>query len=365
MANKRKKAAAADTDLEPPSTAPNSHSLRLPTGNMQYTVMPGAFHLPEVGVENVEMEIQPDEIPLDKDSDITDCEPPSPPALNSHDVHMTDPAVISLAPELPSLQPSSIPVVSDSTVVSASSEPSSPPLEPRDSLAEESPFWFWQLILITTAWLHLHYHTPHRACTLLLKVLRNIFLCLGLFGTEENVPVTLATTFKKLGLNEDFEIRAICPQCRRAYPEDSPADLMCEHCHIPLFNAAPPPTSSTIPLLASTRPKSKGKSRPVLQAPYLLPSTQIVEFLNREGNEVACESYLKRTHIPGKMQDIQDGNICQSLKAPDGRKFFDTAPDRPDPDELRIGLCFGEDGQVVLRGILLLLTQPQLLIHSK
>jgi hypothetical protein len=199
--------------------------------------------------------------------------------------------------------------------------------------------------------MHLHFHTPHRACDLLLKVLRNIFLCLALVKTEDKVPVTLTTTFKHLGLNEDFEILAICPQCRRSYPEESPADLMCSQCHIPLFNTPPPPISAGISLLASTRPKDPSKPRPVLQAPYLSLSTQIVEFLNREGNEVACESYLHRKPIPGKMQDIQDGEICQSLKGPDGRKFFETGPDRPDPDELRIGLCFGEDGQVTALSI--------------
>ncbi|KAJ7753257.1 hypothetical protein B0H16DRAFT_1835472 [Mycena metata] len=191
------------------------------------------------------------------------------------------------------------------------------------NLAEESPFWFWQLILLAIAWCHLHFHAPHHCCDLLLKVLRNIFICLGTIKSEDKVPVTLTTTFKRLGINEDPEIRAICPRCRRAYPENAPDDLMC----------------SEVPDISPPKP------RPVLQSPHLLPSTQIVELLNRDGNEIACESYLTRKPIPGKMSDIMDGKICQSLKGPDGRKFFDIAPDRPDPDELRIGLCFGEDGQ--------------------
>lgn len=265
--------------------------------------------------------------------------PPAPPeeSVRDSDVNMID---ASVAP------PAHANAASASTPLSSAPPQSisETPLEPRRSLAEESPFWFWQLILITTAWLHLHYHTPHLACGLLLKVLRNIFLCLGLVKTEDKIPITLTTTFKRLGLNEHFEIRAICPQCRRAYPEDSPADLLCTHCHVPLFNTPPAPTSVPVSLLASTRTKTPPKARPVLQSPYLLPSTQLVEFLNREGNELDCESYLTRTRVPGKMQDIQDGDICQSLKGPDGRKFFETGPDRPDPEELRIGLCFGEDG---------------------
>ncbi|KAK6984603.1 hypothetical protein R3P38DRAFT_2575750 [Favolaschia claudopus] len=217
-------------------------------------------------------------------------------------------------------------------------------LQPRDSQAEESPYWFWQIILVLTAWLHLHFHLPHRGCALLLKVLRSIFVTLRHVPSDNNIPITLTTTFKKLGLNEEFEIRAICNKCRRAYPENSPADLVCSHCNIPLFKAPSPPTNAGASLLDSTRPRPESKPRPALQGPYLPLSTQLVEFLSREGNEVACESYLKRKRVPGKMSDIQDGEICQSLKAPDGRKFFDTAADRPDPDELRIGLCFGEDG---------------------
>ncbi|KAJ7747444.1 hypothetical protein DFH07DRAFT_747766 [Mycena maculata] len=219
-----------------------------------------------------------------------------------------------------------------------------PPLAPRNSFAQDSPYWFWQIILFMTAWLHLHFHSSHRACDLILKVLSKIFITLGLIKVEDKVPVTLKTTFKRLGLNEDFEIRAVCPQCRRTFPEDSPGDLMCPQCQIPLFNTPPPPSSTVLSLLASSRPKAAPKPVPVLQSPHLLLSMQIIEFLNRDGNEIACESYLTRKAVPGKMQDIQDGQICQTLKGPDGRKFFDTAPDRPDLEELRIGLCFGEDG---------------------
>lgn len=298
-----------------------------------------------VASEDVDME------PESLDNTETRPRPPTP----FHDVDMvdnftSDPVSSSANQPIrapvpsPSTSPSSSSTQSAASVTIPSPESQLKPLEPRNTFAEESPYWFWQRILMTTAWLHLHFHTPHRACDLLLKILRSIFICLALVKAEDKVPVTIKTTVKRLGLNEDFEIRAICPQCRRAYPEASPADLMCTHCHIPLFNTPPAPTSTVISLLSSSRPKPPPKPRPVLQSPYLSLSTQIIEFLNRDGNEAACESYLTRTPIPGKMQDIQDGDICQSLKGPDGRKFFETGPDRPDLEELRIGLCFGEDG---------------------
>ncbi|KAJ7712854.1 hypothetical protein B0H16DRAFT_1811810 [Mycena metata] len=306
--------------------------------------------LPQSTAPGSDVEMGPGEHLIDHDMEMP-SRSPTPPLDISRQVDSEMPDVNQdvspsvLAPSHPSAQ--SLPDASSSPAAPVpTSDPNQLPnlLRPRANLAEESPFWFWQLILLAIAWCHLHFHAPHRCCDLLLKVLRNIFICLGTIKSEDKVPVTLTTTFKRLGINEDFEIRAIRPRCRRAYPENAPGDLMCSECQIPLFNTAPPSTSAPVSLLASSRPKSPPKPRPVLQSPHLLPSTQIVELLNRDGNEIACESYLTRKPIPGKMSDIMDGEICQSLKGPDGRKFFDIAPDRPDPDELRIGLCFGEDG---------------------
>ncbi|KAJ6455920.1 hypothetical protein C8R47DRAFT_1203769 [Mycena vitilis] len=282
------------------------------------------------------------DVPGDFDPVPSDVEMERPPSVSIHDVDMPD---VSGTNGINSAAiHSQPPSVSAPPVAEPLAEVPPPVLQPRDTLAEHSPFWFWQLILLTTAWMHLHFHAPHKCCELLLKVLRNIFITLSLVTPRDDVPITLTTAFKRLGLNEDFEIRAVCPRCRRAYPQDSPADLMCSHCGVPLFNAPPSASSVPISLLASGRPKTPSKPKPVLQAPHFLPSTQIVEFLNRDGNEVACESYLTRKRVPGKLQDIQDGEVCQSLKGPDGCKFFETGADRPDPEELRIGLCFGEDG---------------------
>ena len=48
----------------------------------------------------------------------------------------------------------------------------------------------------------------------------------------------------------------------------------------------------------------------------------------------------------GVLEDIMDGAIWKSLKAPDGSLFFDTSPNRAQPHELRIGLTLGFDGYV-------------------
>ncbi|KAF7290474.1 alcohol dehydrogenase [Mycena kentingensis (nom. inval.)] len=245
-------------------------------------------------------------------------------------------------PMLPELPPDPTPLMpqSDTNDTSDSMDTGDAPdlRRPRANGAEPSRFWFWQNVLLFIAWLHIHDHLSHRACNLLLKGLAFIFLTAKLLRPQDKVPVSLRTVFKKLGLEEDIKVRAMCPKCRRTYPAASPADLVCAKCAIPLFHAPPASPSSTAPTTASPNPK------PILQALHVSFSSLIIDFLNRDENESACEAYLTRQSIPGKLADIQDGEICRTLKGPDGRPFFNTADDRPDPDELRIGVCMGEDG---------------------
>ncbi|KAF7293363.1 alcohol dehydrogenase [Mycena kentingensis (nom. inval.)] len=211
-------------------------------------------------------------------------------------------------------------------------------LLPHQSTAQPSRFWFWESVLLLGAWLHCSWHLPHRACNLMFKVLRTIFIVASLLSCKDDVPVDLRTAFRRLGLDGGIEIRAMCPRCRRTFPADSPANLLCSHCKLPLFHEPERVPDSARPRPGSSHPK------PILQAPHLPLSHQLVEFLNRDDNETACEAYLTRVSVPGKLSDIQDGEIARSLKAPDGRPFFDTAVDRPNPTELRMGLGFGEDG---------------------
>ena len=48
----------------------------------------------------------------------------------------------------------------------------------------------------------------------------------------------------------------------------------------------------------------------------------------------------------GVLEDIMDGAVWKSLKAPDGSLFTDNNPDRVHPHELRIGLTMGFNGYV-------------------
>jgi len=211
------------------------------------------------------------------------------------------------------------------------------PSPPGEVLQESASHWFWRILLVLTAWLHLHYHLPHRACILLLKVLRVIFIGLSQLKPEDEAPVTLTTTFRRLNLDDEFQISPSCPKCHRIYATDSPASLKCSHCDIPLFKfwAGEGSTSS-----------KKAAPKPVIQCPQRSITSQLPRILNSPGMEEACEAWCTETTRPGFKTTIMDGKIWKTIAGCDGKPFFDNRPDRDHSDELRIGITIGFDGYI-------------------
>src|SRR3984957_1750976 len=182
--------------------------------------------------------------------------------------------------------------------------------------------WFWRITLLLATYLHLHYHLPHRGCILLLKIFRLIFVSLHMLEVDEKVPITLTTTFSCLGLQDNFEIHAMCPGCRCVYAHEL-APLYCV-CGRSLFEDTSSP---------NRKPKS---AKPSLQFPQRLLSASLPAFFNRLGIEDAIDEWRNYTSEPGKLKTVMDGNIWKTIKGHDGKLFFDNSPDRADPDELRI-----------------------------
>jgi len=245
----------------------------------------------------------------------------------------TDRPISSEAP--PAVHPQPIRRDSSSTPVEPILEPPTPPTE---VFQDSCGIWFWRIILVLAAWLHLHYHVPHRACILMLKVLRVIFVCLGQINHDNQVPVTLTTTFRRLSFNDEFKIYPTCPQCHHIYPVDSPVSLQCENCSIPLFKfwQGTGDDDTSIP--------SGMRNRPVLQCPLQPISEQLPRILNRYNVEILCDEWRSRQTKPGCKTHIMDGEIWKTLKGHDGKPFFDNAVDRANPDELWIGITLGFDG---------------------
>ena len=199
------------------------------------------------------------------------------------------------------------------------------PDTPRDA----SKIWrsldtmfFWRSILALVAWLHLVYHLPHKACNLVLRVLKSIFILLDVVPPGWTPIISLQTVFRRLDLKDKFSIMAMCKACRRLYSQDSPATLKCSGCENFIFEGL----------------------NPKLKYPFCPISQQLAELIMQPGLEDHLESWRSSDYTAGEYRNISDGRIWNSLKGEDGRPFFDRSPDRPDRDELRIALTLGFDG---------------------
>ncbi|KAH9918997.1 hypothetical protein B0H21DRAFT_658912, partial [Amylocystis lapponica] len=212
--------------------------------------------------------------------------------------------------------------------------------------------WYWRVLMLLCTWLHLHYHTPYRACALILQVMRLIFVTLGLLTCDSDAPVTLHTAIQRLQLRDNFQIKAMCVACSRMYDNNPEANPLCTTCKTPLFkstlvgeqleaaqNAVPP---SDNPTKVPSRANAK-TAVPQLQTPYSVLSTQLPDYVSRL--ETSLDAWRHKDPTPpGQLRSIQDGNLWKTLPGPDGQLFFDNRPDREDPSELRIGVTLGFDG---------------------
>ncbi|EMD34886.1 hypothetical protein CERSUDRAFT_75776 [Gelatoporia subvermispora B] len=220
-------------------------------------------------------------------------------------------------------------------------EPSSVHRPATSIIAEATSTACWSIIMLMAAWLHHKYSTPWRAIAMMLQILRLILISLHVISPSDDAPCTLSTTFKRLGLHDRLEIRAMCPACRRVYPVNLQLTSMCTHCGLPLFKAL----NGDGLLLSSSAHGTQRSPVPILQTPFIRPSKLIADVINSTST---MESDLDRwrTHAttPGILERIQDGNVWRTLPGPDGDPFFDNTPNRPHQDELRIGVIIGFDG---------------------
>ncbi|KAL5512094.1 hypothetical protein ACEPAG_3615 [Sanghuangporus baumii] len=188
--------------------------------------------------------------------------------------------------------------------------------------------FFWRSILALVAWLHLMYHLPHKACNLMLHLLKHIFILLGAGSPGWTPIVTLQAAYRKLGLHDRFLLMPMCSGCHRIFPPDSPDDLECPECQIALFDA-------------HTRTQQK---KIKLKYPFFPISQQLAEIIMQPGIEDVMDSWRNYEHKEGEYRDISDGKFWNSLKGPDGKLFFDQSPEQDTANELRIGLTLGFDG---------------------
>lgn len=187
-----------------------------------------------------------------------------------------------------------------------------------------------RLLYILVAWLHTHFHLPFIACRAILVIVAFIISSAAIsFDTSETYK-TLPSVLNHLGVNPDFLLLPVCPECLEVHPASTPTSDVCVRCQSPIFKAA----------------VGHKKAAPLLQCPVKSIEDQLIDILHVDGAEDILEQWrFKERHI-GQYLDNFDGEICKTLKGPDSRPFFENPLPHETQDELRIGLTLGVDWYV-------------------
>ncbi|KAG2350555.1 hypothetical protein BDR05DRAFT_993937 [Suillus weaverae] len=218
-----------------------------------------------------------------------------------------------------------------------------PPLA-AEVIEAASDHWFWRIILLLGVWLNLHFHLPHLACALFLKVMRHIFIGLNTLAIDDKVALTLNTAFNHLNIKDNFHIHPVCPSCHRVYPHDVSADSSCTICMVPLFKPSTERSSTSVGPSKKPSSMKTTKPKPSLQCLQNPMSNAILRLLSQKGMEEHLDAWHSQSTIPGKSQTMQDGQIWKTIKGHDGKLFFNNGPDCCDKDELHIGITLRFDG---------------------
>ncbi|KAL6299004.1 hypothetical protein BKA93DRAFT_753720 [Sparassis latifolia] len=177
------------------------------------------------------------------------------------------------------------------------------------------------------------------------NVMQLIFVAVGLLSTQADAPTTLLTAIKRLHLGDNFEIKAMCPSCRRIFPSSPSLTLRCSSCNIPLFKRVAVRARLVLPLEAFQADDAADTQAqvPLLQTPFSLLSEQLPAYVNQLEGSLDPWRVHPQTP-PGQLWSMQDGKLWQTLLGPDGQMFFYNGQDRTNPDELRIGITLHFDG---------------------
>lgn len=215
--------------------------------------------------------------------------------------------------------------------------------KPQEALDNAHTTVCWRIVLLLVAWLHLTYHLPHRACNLILRILKLILTQFDAFPARESPILTLQSTFRRLRLEDRFLVVPLCPICRRLFIHALPGNATCSDCLTPLFTiSGPAPTDSNAP--DDYESIENNHSRIILRLPFNPVSRQLADLLQQPGIEKKIDEWRTAERKEGELRDIMDGEIWKTLPGPDGRLFFDNDPNRESKDELRIALTLGVDG---------------------
>jgi hypothetical protein len=208
--------------------------------------------------------------------------------------------------------------------------------------------WVIRILLVVVAYLHTQYQVSFRACGALLWVLNVIFTALnvtaaspqrhqtvGSLSFTDEIPTTLTTLFRQLGLQDDFTVYSVCYRCNHLYSATGNIQNACIQCNIPLYE------KTTREYYAEALGEGTGsRINPQLQAPIQLLSDFLEEFLARKGIEDEMEAWRKYESPQEHLCHLQDGDVWKTIKDSEGHSFFEN----PCPkEELRLGITVSLD----------------------
>jgi hypothetical protein len=192
------------------------------------------------------------------------------------------------------------------------------------------------ILYMLVAWLHTQCKLAWMACGTVLVVVSHILVA-GKYKLKDGQQapyVTLSSVLTNLGVEPEFQVLPVCPQCMEVYPNTRARDSKCDRCLSPLFKH-----TKTV---NGRRDEDDNIVRPLLQFPRLSIEDQLRKILEIPGMEDELEHWRHVHQTLGKSNDMFDGRVAQEIKGSDGRPFFEN-PSPVGCTELRIGLVLGFD----------------------
>lgn len=225
-----------------------------------------------------------------------------------------------------------------------------PPENTRRTTARENlhPQWYIRAIIYMVAILHTRHRVTFRASALILIGLGFIFSALAgdLIGAVA-IPRTLTTIFARLDIKDGFVVHPICFRCHRVFDVDVGPSTFCPDCNEEIFGTANQDEfngwedrdidSGSDDASASGRSK---KRNPHVVAPIQLLSTALRNFFKRREMISAVTSWKKRPRNHRDFQCMQDGDVWNTIKGPDGDPFFSRSEHEK---EIRLGVSLSLD----------------------
>ncbi|KAL0945173.1 hypothetical protein HGRIS_004324 [Hohenbuehelia grisea] len=161
---------------------------------------------------------------------------------------------------------------------------------------------------------------------------------LGATFPPDSLPyITLTSVLSQLGVEPTFMVLPLCPSCLEVFPGTTSSTSRCSRCDTPLFYSR---------RRLDRRTSGPETRRPAVQFPMKSIESQLRDILEVPGMEDELELWRQKPRTPGKLTDNFDGEVCKTLPAPDGSRFFENPPRH---QELRIGLTLGADWFSYLR----------------